>query len=371
MAKLVVCLDGTWQVRAQGSPVTNIVRLFDALGGTHTNGDWGSVETSVAGPNPVQGKYLPGVGSQGTQALKYLGGAFGAGIGEQIVRGYTFLSRHYRAGDEIFLTGFSRGATAARALAGLIVVRGLLNPAKYDPANKEAAHVRGILAWYAYRAADTALADQNRPALLRRLIGEDLPKLTAGDFVPPAQVKAVGVFDTVSSLGVPRFDPTAGVVFDFTICDTTLNPRVLHGFHALAADEVRDVFAPTFWAERANIEQRIFAGDHGDVGGGHGDRGLSDGSLDWVMGKLIGAGAPLDPARVSGGIRPKALAKAHDPTAEAWMSLQPTRNRVFPRIALPHDLLRARKGKSVETIPGLFPSKYAPRGKYTDGGPIV
>jgi len=49
----------------------------------------------------------------------------GAGIAEQIVRGYTFLSRNYEPGDEIIIIGFSRGAAAARCLAGFVVGQGL------------------------------------------------------------------------------------------------------------------------------------------------------------------------------------------------------------------------------------------------------
>ncbi|MFX8907059.1 DUF2235 domain-containing protein, partial [Acinetobacter baumannii] len=79
-----------------------------------------------------------------------------------IVRGYTFLSRMYEAGDEIFITGFSRGATAARALAGFVVGRGLLDRSRYDASIKNAAYLRAIAAWYLYRKDAPSLADQAR-----------------------------------------------------------------------------------------------------------------------------------------------------------------------------------------------------------------
>ena len=48
------------------------------------------------------------------------GGAFGAGLSENVRKGYRWLMEHYNPGDEIFLFGFSRGAFTARSLAGLI-----------------------------------------------------------------------------------------------------------------------------------------------------------------------------------------------------------------------------------------------------------
>src|SRR5215472_1391144 len=134
MKKLVVCLDGTDQVLKQQHP-TNIALIFNGLGGAPGDAGNGSFETQIPG-NVGSGKYLPGVGTQGDIVLKALGSAFGDGIAQPIVRGYTFLSRNYAPGDEIYVTGFSRGATAARALAGLVVIKGLLNPAKYDPTDK-------------------------------------------------------------------------------------------------------------------------------------------------------------------------------------------------------------------------------------------
>src|SRR5262249_29170938 len=100
MKTIVVCLDGTHQTRQQQHP-TNIARIFDALGGTVADADFGSLETTTEGPSRILGKYLPGVGTQGDDALKVLGNLFGDGIAEPITRGYTFLSRNYDPGDAI------------------------------------------------------------------------------------------------------------------------------------------------------------------------------------------------------------------------------------------------------------------------------
>ncbi len=88
--------------------------------------------------------------------------------------------------------------------------------------------------------------------------GLRVPALAATDYTAPLKITAVGVYDTVSSLGLPHLDSSGDAVFDFSICDTILNDDVLHGFHALAADETRDLFSPTFWAARSNVSQQIF-----------------------------------------------------------------------------------------------------------------
>jgi hypothetical protein len=59
------------------------------------------------------------------------------------VRGYTYVSRNYVAGDQIFLVGFSRGAYTARALAGLIAAKGLLDATQFDLNDKVMAYRLG------------------------------------------------------------------------------------------------------------------------------------------------------------------------------------------------------------------------------------
>jgi hypothetical protein len=51
----------------------------------------------------------------------------GAGLVARVLRGYTFVSCNYVAGDSIVLVGFSRGAYTARALGGFITTVGLLD----------------------------------------------------------------------------------------------------------------------------------------------------------------------------------------------------------------------------------------------------
>ncbi len=366
MVTHVVCLDGTNQTKLQPHP-TNIARIFDSIGGIVSYADNGSYETSLAGPPAAAGKYLAGVGTQGDPVLKALGAAFGNGIAEPIVRGYTFLSRNYAPGDEIVVTGFSRGATAARALAGLIVNQGLLEKTRYDPSDKTSAYLRAVAAWYAYRGPNPGLADQTRLALIGGTLGKPVPKLAPPDYTTPPVVRAVGVFDTVSSLGLPILNSSGQPEFDFSIMDTALNPRIQNGFHALAADESRDLFSPTFWATRNGVVQRVFPGCHSDVGGGFPNRGLSDGALAWMLTQLQSVGLTCNPALLSPPLDANPLDFAQDDGASFPFVLTPRSARAFPDSALASVDLVTRWNQPTEMIPSLLPTPYRAIGAYADG----
>ncbi|MGH7023433.1 MAG: phospholipase effector Tle1 domain-containing protein [Caulobacteraceae bacterium] len=368
MATLVVCLDGTNQIKLQPHP-SNIARVFDTLGGVAVDAGNGSFETEIAGPPGSVGKYLPGVGTQGDPVLRFLGNAFGNGIAEPIIRGYTFLSRNYDAGDEIIITGFSRGATAARALAGLVATQGLLNKTQYDPNDKTTAYLRAIAAWYDYRAPNPELADQERLGLIGGTLGP-VPKLNAGDYRAPPVIRAVGVFDTVSSLGLPSLNSNGDAVFDFSICDTVLNNDIQNGFHALAADETRDLFSPTFWAVRDGVVQQVFPGCHSDVGGGFPNRGLSDGALEWMLTQLEEVGLSCDRTKLNPALAPNPLDLAQDDGATFPFVLTPRSARAFPDSATASNSLIGRWNNLTEMLPSLRPSPYKATGTYADGRPL-
>lgn len=369
MATHVICLDGTNQTKNQPCP-TNIARIFDALGGVPADAGNGSCETTVGNPSTVTGKYLPGVGAVGSAPLRVLGNLFGDGIAEPIIRGYTYISRSWQAGDGIIIVGFSRGATAARALAGFVVAQGLLKPTKYDVTDKDGAYKRAIAAWYRYRKGKADLANQARLIFIRKIAGQ-LPSLSAADFTAAPTIACVGVFDTVSSLGVPHLDWNGDTKFDFSICDTDLNPKVQHGFHALAADEARELFTPTFWAARNGVTQQIFPGGHSDVGGGYAQHGLSDCALEWMLAQLNGVCNIFDQGRIAHGLNPNSADLAHDDSRVFPFILTPARARSFPRVAIPSQSLKDRFKVPSEILPGTDRVPYAPRGTYADGTKLL
>jgi len=119
------------------------------------------------------------------------------------------------------------------------------------------------------------------------------------DHCHPAKVNFLGVFDTVGALGVPGFMRHAP-----RFHDVQLSGQVLRARHALAVDETRLKFAPTFWeapeeppgaaTEDERVKQVWFEGAHSDVGGGYRETGLSDTSLLWMARDAHKAGLVFD-----------------------------------------------------------------------------
>src|SRR6266481_2636671 len=109
--RLALFFDGTWNTPEDN---TNVWRLDLML--------------AQAGPDGVPQRkfYDPGVGTHWYDRLS--GGAFGAGLSENVEQGYRWLMDNYNPGDEIYIFGFSRGAFTARSLAGVIARCGLLKP---------------------------------------------------------------------------------------------------------------------------------------------------------------------------------------------------------------------------------------------------
>jgi len=250
---------------------------------------------------PVQvAKYMHGVGDSSNLALKALGGVFGAGVVVRIVRGYTYISRNYAPGDAIHVVGFSRGAYTARALAGMICAVGLLNPRKYDAADKFNAYLLGFGAWLKARGVVfggggplsrlvTGLVHRTE-LLASRLL------FSRGDFITGIPIQSVAVWDTVGSMGLPLY--IQGQRRDaFSFVDTKLNSSVTHGYHAMALDERRRDFPVTRWVARQGVEEVWFSGCHSDVGGGYppGETGLSDLALAWMMARLQAHGVSFAP----------------------------------------------------------------------------
>ena len=201
----------------------------------------------------------------------------GRGINRQIRAAYGHLASKYRPGDKIFLFGYSRGAFAARSLAGVIDRIGLLRPSDATERN-----IR-----QAYRHYECAPGSEVAKAFARLHCHEI-----------PVEIEMIGVWDTVKALGfraplIWRFVPD---VYEFH--NHTLGASVRHGYHALALDETRQAFAPVLWDTpgdwQGNVEQMWFKGAHGDIGGqlGHHEesRGLSNIPLIWVLGRAEALG---------------------------------------------------------------------------------
>ena len=203
----------------------------------------------------------------------------GHGINEQIRRAYGWLASHYRQGDRIYLMGYSRGAYAARSLAGVIGRVGLVR--RHDATERN------------LREAFRLYCAPERVGAARAF--------AAAHCHGPTQVECVAVWDTVKALGVrlPLVWMLTNRLHRFH--DHRLGEHVRAGYHALALHETRRAYAPVLWETRpewrGTLEQVWFRGTHGDVGGQLGgrqaSRPLSNIPFVWLMEKLELSGIHL------------------------------------------------------------------------------
>jgi len=329
MKKLIVCCDGTWNTpdqRQNDIPApTNVVRLHNALAKTDANG----VE---------QRKYYhTGVGTEGSKLERVAGGAYGSGISMNIMSAYAWLANNYADGDMIYLFGFSRGAFTARSLGGFIGRCGLLDLGGIPHA--EAWERVEQVYQKSYEKTDHVPADWAFHAVD-----------PASDRVP---IQFIGVWDTVGALGIPD-DLAVLNLFDdptkWQFHDTTLGAHVRFARHAVAIDEVRASFTPTFWTDAndnvlnqpdtpagaARVKQLWFPGAHCDVGGGYADCGLSDGALQWMIDEAQVAGLAFR-ADMLEQIDPTPRGVLHDSYSGGFEHLQSRpRNRPQLTPASPH-----------------------------------
>lgn len=380
MSKVIVfCADGTWNGPGEpvaddtSKPPTNVFKLFLNLAGHDLPGtmmlakEQERVLTAADGTVQQWAKYLHGVGDSSNAIVQLLGGSLGAGLIERIVRGYTFISRNYVAGDKIFIIGFSRGAYTARALGGMIAAKGLLDATKTDLTDKTAAYRLGAAVWYAYRlrAAQSTVGWLARltnivldlPAFLQQSVPENL--------LVAAPVEAVAVWDTVGALGIPEYTLQGSRLDVFQFADRVLSPAVRKGFHAIAVDEQRVDFTPTLWQPDPRIMQVLFPGAHADVGGGYVgpgiESGLSDCALQWMMEQLEPLGVTfVTPPAYPPHANPRAI--AHAPWLSGTWQFLPRGPRSFPPGLMLSDEVVARA-----QLGPVIPDPTLPACPYTPG----
>ena len=381
MAKnIVFCADGTWNGPKDetGAPVldsddshgeisdaevTNVVRLFSNLDGKTTpesaklKNEIEKVLTTSDGTVQQVAKYLHGVGDSTNPMIKVLGGTLGFGVIERIVRGYTFVSRNYQPGDRIYLVGFSRGAYTARALGGMIAKVGLLNPASYDPSDKMEAYRLGFAAWSRAKGAQlkgtTKLTEAANAVLgfAQNIIGKELPE---DGLIPDVPIKAIGVWDTVGAMGIPRY--AADGRFDLLhFVDSALSEKVELGFHAMSIDERRQDFPVTKWDDRQGIEQVWFVGAHADVGGGYpvSESRLSDSALCWMTAKLTRSGVKFASVQAYAPAPDSVGVEIHEPWKKKPFAAFPQQARAPAITDTFHEsFVRRWKADRAWTLPG-------------------
>ena len=320
---LIVCSDGTWNspyTRDRGVYATsNVLKIVKAL---------------QHGPVPDQETeqhvfYDEGVGT-GNWLDRLVGGATGAGLEQNVLDGYLFLADNYREGDRLYLIGFSRGAYTVRRLTGFICRFGLLKKGAVGPATFEQA-ARALYEQF----------QQLEP-------GSDPPTRSSSRFYP--DIEALGVWDTVGALGLPRhWLLTALMSFrrrKYEFIDDQLSEKVHHAYHALALDEPRKLFTPTLWQadqQHPDLQQVWFAGAHSNVGGGYQEAGLSDTALLWMIEQLRECGLHFRPEYLARAILPDCYGEIRNPRQGLWARfLYRAQPRTVPAGSVIHDSVAAR-----------------------------
>ncbi|RBP02112.1 putative alpha/beta hydrolase family protein DUF2235 [Roseiarcus fermentans] len=284
MKRIVILIDGTWCDEDSPLP-TNIAKLDPANP---------MVKAALIKPVASDGTaqqvfYHKGVGAESDLFKKILGGAIGIGLKAIVQDAYETVVENFAPGDELYLVGFSRGAYAARALGGLIGASGIQKRA--DPQTFDAA-------WANYRVRP-AVRNAAAPASRSDKAAIDAYRGAAarGAFHDDRAIKCIAVFDTVGSYGVPAGFGLAAIarywaLFALGFHDTEIGRTVEVGLHAVAVDEHRRPFVPTFWTAprgkppTAHVEQTWFPGAHSNVGGGYAETGLSDAALIWMVARI-------------------------------------------------------------------------------------
>lgn len=299
MAKrLVFCFDGTWNKLSADVP-TNVAKIAQMVCPIDNDG------------KPQIVYYDEGIGTNVWKGRRMYEGATGKGLMDKLRAAYRFLIFNYEPGDEIFAFGFSRGAFTARSFLGFIRHAGILDVVsankideaiqlyRHAPAGQTGEESEEALKFrFRYcRGVCVSKADreyrwrQDPESMSRELLLLDL--------------KYLGVWDTVSALGVPQPVPFSKSINDkYGFHDAVLTSKIASARHAIAIDELRPTFRHVGFGRKKVAElndlaaeeretpfeewelpymEKWFPGVHGAVGGGGARRGLSDFTLQWIL----------------------------------------------------------------------------------------
>ncbi|QPC64746.1 hypothetical protein HYE67_006977 [Fusarium culmorum] len=290
--RLIACCDGTWMDSDKGYQEPG---LFEKEGSLQVPSNVTRISRCFE-KRCNDGKlqvvnYESGVGTGSNMLDSITGGAFGQGLAERMRETYSFICSNYMDGDEIILVGFSRGAFTVRSVAGMIGHLGLLTREGVEffyPIFKDMQH------WmdddyedpfpnipFPDKPKGKDAADKYRARLEQ--LGYTRVRREQGDEI--ITIRAVCVWDTVGSLGIPKI---------------AWLDRIEHAFQALALDETRPPFSPAVWERlpenryTTDLRQVWFPGNHGNIGGGWEDQGIANCTLAWMMDQLASIGVEFD-----------------------------------------------------------------------------
>lgn len=322
--KIIICIDGTGN--RVGDNESNILKLYKGLSQTDSQ-----IAHYVPGVGTMDGPQL--FGSTILRKTRALAGlAFGMGLEDDVLDAYRFLCHTYQSAadkrrilsshntqlrntarslnlkwpktkksdrtaedDQIYIFGFSRGAYAARILAGFIHNFGLVPPSRLHMITE---------AFRAYRIVTEH--DRSVPnAVVFKALRQYESTMRPNGRVP---IQCLGLFDTVASM--VRFNRPVSSLFQYrSPMELSTHANVMHNssvrivLHAMAVDERRSMFRPLPWrqgdyfgnrfrhaSEKRTqfVHQRWFPGYHSDIGGTPRENfsGIGKITLLWMLDEL-------------------------------------------------------------------------------------
>ena len=242
MALLIFNFDGTGNEpqdaqqdikkgKTEDDNITNIMKFHFLCGGNLHSDDRSGTSSHSSIKHCF---YYQGVGTYGSwwQRLVNQGvSPESKDIASILTKAFHDFEHTYQTGDQVIVTGFSRGAALARRFCAKLVEK-------------------------------SSQLDDNSQAFIH-----------------------LAVFDTVASIGLPNLSqsdrPDYDVIFEK---GCTISSLVKHAVHMLSLDDKRKAFQPTLMNyEQSRIIELWFAGAHSDVGGGYYRDGLSNISLTYLI----------------------------------------------------------------------------------------
>lgn len=377
--RLIFCFDGTWN-NLSADVNTNVAKIAQMIRPICHDG------------TPQIVHYDEGIGTNTNWVRQKYQGAFGLGMEDIIREAYRFLIFNYEPGDEIFAFGFSRGAFTARSFLGFIRHAGILDVVSANEIEKAIEIYKSAPAGVTGEESGMAMRFRSRHCKAVCVSEADrqfrarLDPTLDPSTLPLINLRYLGVWDTVRALGIPAFLPGAGWFNrKYSFHDAVLTSKIVAARHAVALDELRPTFRATLFgrakvkelngkaesaAERALNDWELpylehwFPGVHGAVGGGGARRGLSDGSLAWVLAGAKRAGLQLrdDGDAKTFLIQPDPLDNLQNNAAKT------AGDRIFGKIRRMFHSPRSGPTEAKEIALATYQRWWAPDGASKDGG---
>ena len=272
---LIFCFDGTANESkdaadfAEDSSISNVLKLHAVFGGSCAKNEnkW----RPTSGNDRQCSLYYPGVGTYGGWIRRVVNQVIAAKnmdvrkILQAALEDFEEKYLEHQASKEdgdtlrIFIFGFSRGAAIARIFAAQ------LGDSKRRNIQHEKKHTRISAAISQISAA----------------ISRFFPTKTT---TLEHEVDFLGVFDTVTAMGISDLSAKTRPASDVVLEDGTMAATVKCAVHLVSLDEERLAFQPTLFNHDPNrILEVWFPGVHSDVGGGFWFDGLSDITLQFML----------------------------------------------------------------------------------------